>query len=158
VALPIIALGASAIVMIATGSWMATILGFAPLAFGNVLLHQILQQFNSSTMGTVIATVVIALAVWTVRSERSEREIVAGHALVGWACGTLAITSMEAHPFYLIAFGLVALLPIVRDRQLKRSVGCVGAFICGYLAASFRVRLIMYPGRIMLWRVCARAT
>ena len=147
-ALPMIALGASAIVMIATGSWVAALLCFAPLVFGNVLLHQILQQFNSSTMGTVIAPVVVALAIWTVRSERSEREIVVGHVLAGWACGTLAITSMEAHPFYLMAFGLVALLPIVRDRQLKQSVGCVWAFICGYLAASFTLVIKIWPALI----------
>jgi hypothetical protein len=127
-ALPIIALGASGIVMIATGNWMATSLCFAPLVFGNVLLHQIFQQFNSSTMGTVIGPVIVALAIWTVRRERSGSEVVAGHVLAGWACGTMAITSVEAHPFYLMAFGLVALIPIFRDRQLKQVVKCGGAF------------------------------
>lgn len=144
-ALPMIALGASAIVMIATGSRVATLLCFAPLVFGNVLLHQILQQFNSSTMGTVIGPVVVALTIWTVRSERSEREIAVGHLLVGWACGTLAITSVEAHPFYLMAFGFVALLPIVRDRQMKRTVSCVATFGCGYLAASFPLVVKVWP-------------
>jgi hypothetical protein len=148
VALPMMALGASAIVMIVTGNWVATLLCFAPLVFGNVLLHQILQQFNSSTMGTVIGTVIVALAIWTVRSERTEREIVAGHALVGWASGTLAITSMEAHPFYLMAFSLVALLPIVRDRQLKRAFGCLSAFVGAYLAASFTLVIKVWSALI----------
>ena len=148
VALPMMALGASAIVMIVTGNWVATLLCFAPLVFGNVLLHQILQQFNSSTMGTVIGTVIVALAIWTVRSERTEREIVAGHALVGWASGTLAITSMEAHPFYLMAFSLVALLPIVRDRRLKRALGCLSAFIGAYFAASFTLIIKVWPALI----------
>jgi hypothetical protein len=147
-ALPVIALGASAIVMMATGSWVATLLCFAPLVFGNALLHQILQQFSSSTLGTVVAPVIVMLAIWTVRSERSEREIVAGHGLTGWGCGTLAITSMEAHPFYLMAFGLVALLPIVRHRQLKRTVSCLGAFIFGYLLASCILVLKIWPALV----------
>jgi hypothetical protein len=144
-ALPVIALGASAIVMIATGSWVATLICFAPLIFGNILLHQILQQFSSSTMGTVIGTVVIATAIWTVRSERSEREVVVGHMLVGWACGTMAITSMEAHPFYLMAFGVVALPSIVRDMKSKRAVYCLAAFCCSYLVSSLIFIFQIWP-------------
>jgi hypothetical protein len=147
-ALPMIALGASATVMIATGSWLATMLCFASLVCGNVLLHQILQQFNSSTMGAVIGTAVIALAIWTVRSERSQSEIVAGHGLVGWSCGTMAMTSMEAHPFYLIAFGLVAILPIVRDWQWKRAILCAAVFVVAYVATSFPFVIKVWPALI----------
>jgi hypothetical protein len=148
IALPIIALGASGIVMLVTGSWVATVLCFAPLVFGNVLLHQILQQFSSSTFGTVVAPVIVALAIWTVRRERNEHEMVVGHGLTGWASGTLAIASLEAHPFYLMAFGLVALLPVVRHRQLKRTASCLGAFICGYLAASFILVIKIWPALV----------
>jgi hypothetical protein len=49
----------------------------------------------------------------------------------------MALTSVEAHPFYLMAFGLVALLPVFRDRQFKQVIKCGGAFIGGYLGASF---------------------
>jgi hypothetical protein len=147
-ALPIAALGASAIVMLTTGSWVATALCFSPLVFGNVLLHQILQQFNSSTMGTVVGTVVIALAIWTVRSERSGSELVAGHILAGWSCGTMAMTSMEAHPFYLVAFGLIALIPVARDRQLKQTVYCTTSFVAAYLVASFPLVIHVWPALI----------
>jgi len=88
-------------------------------------------------MGTVIGPVIVALAIWTVRRGRSRNEVVAGHALGGWACGTMALTSVEAHPFYLTAFGLVVLLPIFRDRQFMQLVKCGGAFIGAYLGASF---------------------
>ena len=147
-ALPMIALGASAIVMITTGNWMATLLCFGSLVCGNVLLHQILQQFNSSTMGTVIGAVVIAIAIWTVRSERSEREQVAGHALTGWCCGTMAMTSPEAHPFYLIAFGLVAIIPVVRDRRMMWTISSAVAFVVSYFAASFPFVTKLWPALI----------
>jgi hypothetical protein len=145
IALPMIVLGASAIVIIATGSWMAALFCFAPLVFGNVLLHQILQQFNSCTMGTVIGPAIVALAIWTVRSERRGDEVVAGHALVGWACGAMALTSTEASPFYLMAFGIVALLPIFRDRQFTQMMKCGGAFVGAYLAACFPFVLKLWP-------------
>jgi hypothetical protein len=147
-ALPMIALGASAIVMIVTGNWTATSLCFAGLVCGNALLHQILQQFNSSTMGTVIAPVVMAIALWTVRTERSAREMVAGHTLAGWGCGAMAMTSMEAHPFYLIAFGLVAIIPVARDRRLDGSIASGVAFVAAYLTASFPVVIKVWPALI----------
>jgi hypothetical protein len=50
-------------------------------------------------------------------------------------------------------------------RQLRHFIGVVeaGSFTAaahrlGVAQPALRVRLIMYPGRIMLWRVCARAT
>jgi hypothetical protein len=110
IALPMIVLGASAIAGRLDGR--AHLLCASRVVFGNVLLHQILQQFNSCTMGTVIGPAIVALAIWTVRSERKGDEAVAGHALVGWACGAMAITSTEASPFYLMAVGVGALLPI----------------------------------------------
>jgi hypothetical protein len=148
IALPMIALGASAIVMIVTGNWMATLLCFASLVCGNFLLHQILQQFNSSTMGTVIAPVVIAIAIWTVRSKRSGQELIVGHALTGWCCGAMAMTSMEAHPFYLIAFGLIAIIPVVRGRRLKQTIGSGVAFVAAYLAACFPFVIKLWPALI----------
>lgn len=147
-ALPMIALGATGLVMLVTSSLTAALLCFASLVFGNVLLHQILQQFNSSTMGTVIAPVIIAVALWTFRSERSERETVAGCALAGWACGTMAITSMEAHPFYLMAFGVVAIVPMVSERKWVKVLKGAGAFTALYLASSFPFVMKIWPALI----------
>jgi hypothetical protein len=146
VALPIIALGASGVVMLVTGSLTAALLCLASLVCGNVLLHQILQQFNSSTMGTVIAPVIIAAAVWTFRPARSEGRVIAGCAMAGWACGTLAMTSMEAHPFYLVMFGAVALLALGRDRLWTLSLKGAGAFVLLYLASSYPFILKIWPG------------
>ena len=147
-ALPIIALGASGVVLLVTRSWMASLLCFASLVFGNVLLHQILQQFNSSTLGTVIAPVILAVAIWTFRLERSQCERWAGIALAGWMCGTLALTSTEAHPFYLIAFGAVALVSFLGERKWTRMLGEALAFIAFYLASSFPFVLQFWPALI----------
>lgn len=147
-ALPIIALGATGVVMLVTRSWMASLLCFASLVFGNVLMHQILQQFNSSTLGTVIAPLIVAMAIWTFRPERSQRERWAGFALAGWLCGTLAITSTEAHPFYLIAFGAVALVSFLGERKWTRMLGEALAFVAFYLAASFPFVLKLWPALI----------
>jgi hypothetical protein len=146
VALPIIALGASGVVMLVTGSMTAALLCLASLVCGNVLLHQILQQFNSSTMGSAIAPVIIAAAVWTFRPGRSEGDLIAGCAMAGWACGTLAMTSMEAHPFYLVMFGSVALLALGRDRLWALALKGAGAFLVLYLASSCPFILKIWPG------------
>lgn len=147
-ALPIIALGASGVVMLVTGSLTAALLCLAPLIFGNALLHQILQQFNSSTMGTAIAPVIIAAAIWALRPARSEASMIAGCAMAGWACGTLAMTSMEAHPFYLVMFGAVALLAVARDRLWARALKGAGAFVVLYLASPYPFILKIWPGML----------
>jgi hypothetical protein len=148
IALPIIALGATSIVMLVTRSLTASVLCFASLIFGNVLLHQILQQFNSSTMGTVIAPVIIAAAIWTFRAERSENEMIAGYALAGWACGAMATTSMEAHPFYLVAFGAIAIVPIVSSQRWMQTFKGAAAFTALYLVSSFPLLLNVWPALI----------
>jgi hypothetical protein len=147
-ALPIIALGATSIVMLATRSLTASALCFASLIFGNVLLHQILQQFNSSAMGTVIAPAIIAAAVWTFRAERSENEMIAGFALAGWACGAMAITSMEAHPFYLVVFGAIAIVSIVGSQRWMQMFKGAATFTALYLASSFPLVLNVWPALI----------
>ncbi|MEH2470454.1 hypothetical protein V1281_000301 [Nitrobacteraceae bacterium AZCC 2161] len=147
-ALPVVALGASGVVMLVTCSWMASQLCFASLIFGNVLLHQILQQFNSSTLGTVIAPLIVAMAIWTFRPERSQRERWAGFALAGWLCGTLAITSTEAHAFYLIAFGAVALVSLLGERQWIMVFREALSFVALYMAASFPFVLKLWPALI----------
>ncbi|MEH2483585.1 hypothetical protein V1282_006942 [Nitrobacteraceae bacterium AZCC 2146] len=147
-ALPIIVLGASGVVILVTRSLTAALLCLASLIFGNVLLHQILHQFNSSTMGTAIAPVIIAAAIWAFRPVRSERGMVAGCALAGWACGTLAITSMGAHPFYLIAFGAVAVIAIASDRLWVRAVKGARAFVILYLVSSFPFVLKIWPAML----------
>jgi hypothetical protein len=144
-ALPIIALGAAGVVMLVTLSSAAAALCFAALIFGNALLHQILQQFNSSTMGTVIAPLIIAVAIWTIRPERSENETLAGYALSGWACGTMALTSIEAHPFYLMVFCLVTAYPVVIGRHWQRAFKGVGAFTVLYFASSFTFVTKVWP-------------
>jgi hypothetical protein len=148
IALPIIALGATSIVMLVTRSLTASMLCFASLIFGNVLLHQILQHFNSSTMGTVIAPVIIAAAIWTFRAERSENEMIAGCALAGWACGAMATTSMEAHPFYLVAFGAIAIVPIVSSQRWMRMFKGAAVFTALYLVSSFPFLLNVWPALI----------
>jgi hypothetical protein len=131
--------------MLVTLSSAAAALCFAALIFGNALLHQILQQFNSSTMGTVIAPLIIAVAIWTIRSERSENETLAGYALSGWACGTMALTSVEAHPFYLMVFCLVTAYPVVIGRHWQQAFKGVGAFTVLYFASSFTLVTKVWP-------------
>lgn len=148
VALPIIALGAAGIVILVTWSLLAALLCFVSLTFGNVLLHQILQQFNSSTIGTVIAPVIVAVAIWTFRPERSDRESWVGCALAGWACGTMAITSMEAHPFYLIAFAAMAAVSIITERNWTRAIQGALAFGVLYVVSSFTFLMKVWPALI----------
>jgi hypothetical protein len=134
--LPVTALGAAGVVMLVTGSLWGTCLCLACLIFGNTLLHQMLDQFNSSAMGTIIGTVVVALLVWSGRTERSPREAAAGCGLAGFAVGTMAITSMEAHPFYLCISGLIYIAGLVKSdhRIAFAKLGVV--FFIGYLAPS----------------------
>lgn len=143
--LPIVALGAAGVVMIATGSPLAALFCFSPLVFGNVLLHQILQQFNSSTMGCAIGTVTVALAMRAARTDQSSHERTAAFALAGWACGTMGITSPEAHPFYLLGLAPVAIFIMFRDRQARTMFICIAAFAAAYLVASCPFVIQMLP-------------
>lgn len=135
-ALAVIALGAAGIVILVTRSLLAALLCFASLTAGNILLHQIVQQFNSSTSGTMIAPVIIAAASWTFRAERSDRESVVGYGLTGWACGTMAITSMEAHPFYLTVVGAMAACAVAAERNWTKAARGALAFAAHYVASS----------------------
>lgn len=145
---PVVALGSAAIVLIVTGSIWAGGLCFCSLVFGNALLHQILQQFNSSAMGLIVGVTATAVGLWTVRVERTRREAIAGHAMTGFAIGSMAITSMEAHPFYLCVFGAVFLATTLRHRAWLNSAWYVLAFAAAYVLSSIPFLLQIWPALI----------
>ena len=143
--LPVTALAATGVVMLVTGNIWGACLSLASLIFGNTLLHQMLQQFNSSAMGTIIGTVVLAMLVWSGRRERSPRQAVVGYGLAGFAVGTMAITSMEAHPFYLVISGLIFFFNFLRSGHRRDFVKFGIAFLIGYLAPSMLFLLKIWP-------------
>jgi hypothetical protein len=144
--LPATALGATGVVLLVTGSVWGACLCLVSLIFGNTLLHQMLQQFNSSAMGTIVGTVVLAMLVWSGRTERSPREAAIGYGLAGFAVGTMAITSMEAHPFYLGISGLILVASLVTNNIRGRDFAkFVLVFVVGYLAPSIFFLLKVWP-------------
>ena len=135
-AIPIIVLASTGIALVATDSLFASSVCFSVLLLGNFLLHQVLQQFNSSTMGSMVAPVVLALAIWTARDSRTRAEFVAGSAAIGLAMGTLAMTLPEAHPFYLLFLAVVFAYLAVARRQFRRLAEAFIVFILGFFVIS----------------------
>ena len=132
-----------------TGGPIASLACFALLALGNFLLHQVLQQFIASLMGCVIATAILALAIWTARDRRTPAEFLAGAAAIGFAAGAIAVTSPEALPFYLLFLGIIFIRLILAHRQIRLLAAALFAFSAAAVIVSAP---LMFAGRPALWR------
>jgi hypothetical protein len=135
--IPVVATGATGVVLLATGSIWAACLCFVALICGNGVFYQVLQQFNSSSMGTIVGVVTLASLVWASSPERSYREAVAGWGIAGFSVGTMAVTSLEQHTFYLIACGAVFAAALFLRPCRKRFIGFGVAFAAGFFLPSF---------------------
>ncbi|MGO8869203.1 MAG: hypothetical protein ACLQME_22160 [Alphaproteobacteria bacterium] len=144
-ALPVIVLASTGIVVLLCGSVVAAAVCFTVLALGNFLLHQVLQQFNASAMGSMLAPVILALAIWTVRDGRTRSEFLAGMAGIGFASGTLAMASPESLPFYLLVLAAIFLPLLAARRQIR----LFGAALIIFLAAAI---VVASPVALDQWR------
>jgi hypothetical protein len=113
----VIALAAAGLAGSLTNSTRAAILCFLLVIGGNFLLHQCLQQFNSSTMGGVIALPLLWLVGWTLLRVNQRSASLLGAALSGAFAGFMAMASPEGHTLYLPALGFlfVAVLAVLRQ-------------------------------------------
>lgn len=92
-----------------SGPWVAPLVSGLLLVSGNFLLHQSLQQFNSSISGVVVVVALCGICLAYLDSFRSGagRNFAAG--LIGAALGTLLATSPEAYPFWFVAIALAVI-------------------------------------------------
>jgi len=145
----VIALAATGTALL-TGGPIASLACFALLALGNFLLHQVLQQFIASLMGCVIATAILALAIWTARDRRTPAEFLAGAGAIGFAAGAIAVTSPEALPFYLLFLGIIFIRLILAHRQARLPAAALFTFSAAAVIVSAP---LMFAGRPALWRL-----
>ena len=133
-----------------TNSLRTAVFCFVVLISGNFMLEQALQQFNSSTMGTIIAVPTLWLVAWTLaRLDKNTAQ--AGAALVGAFTGTMAMTSPESSTLYIVAIGLVFISALCVRRNVKMlllvptSMGTFALISLPFLPKLFE--FILHQGR-----------
>jgi len=147
----VIGLAASGLVGWLTCSVAAAAVCFIMTVGGNFLVHQVLQQFNSSTMGVVVAIPLLWLTGFTLlRINRGSAALV-GAALAGTFTGIMAMASPEAHPFYLLSLGFVFAIAVACLRRARLFLLPL-VYAAAYALASFPVlrqvwEYIFYQGR-----------
>jgi hypothetical protein len=144
-AMVIIALAAAGFAGWVTGRTFVSLFVYLLLIVGNFLLHQVLQQFNSSTMGTVVAVPLLWVASWTLTQREGMKGWYVGTALTGGLAGALAMASPEAHPFFLLA--LTSTFVVVLLRSPRRL-----AVLLGGMTAIFSYGLVCWSIVIQLWK------
>jgi hypothetical protein len=143
--LPTTILAATGTVLMTSRSVWAASLCFAALTLGNTLMNQMLQQFNSSSMGTIVGSSVLALLIWATRAARTSGQKLMGYGAVGFALGTMAITSMEAHPFYVGLTALAIVFVAFRRAQLIELPKFLCGGLIGYLLPSLILLARIWP-------------
>jgi len=133
--LPLASVGIFSLLLILGCEWFLAAIGTALFVGGNFMLHQILQQFLSSSIGVVCAIGILNLAAITVQARYPAILIL----IIGAATGIFAMASPEAHFFILASLGLYFLMStiIIPAEPSTSLLRIVFFFAGGYLLGTF---------------------
>lgn len=135
---PVIALAAAGLAGWLTGRALAAWLCLSMMIAGNFLLHQSLQQFNSSLMGGVVAVPLLWVVGWSLVRLKSQSAAYVGIALSGVFAAILAMASPEASVLYLLALGLLFIGAFSALRQWSL-FAFIPVFVVSFVIALYPV-------------------
>jgi len=135
-ALLLLTTGIFSLLLIITGSYFASFLGFAISVFGNFFLHQILQQFSSSSFGSVLSLLLLLIFSLNAKEKRLHKKINIHPISIGFLSGLLLLTSPETASVFLLASGLW-LMSNLSKRASQCIINNVAKIALGFFVATW---------------------
>lgn len=138
--------GVFGILFFITSSILVAIVGSLMAMAGNFFLHQLLQQFSSSSWGAVLALLLVFTFCWEIQRKRAEAES-SWSLLCGFIAGVLFMVSPETGvvTLFIVGFWFIVAHFNLYFRLILKSVGSfVFGFILGVLPMLSRSVLFAY--------------
>ena len=129
--------GVFAIALTFGKSLLPAILATSLFSISNFYLHQVLQQFLSSTLGIPVSLCIVLFCIVYPDVSRDLRLFING--IIGFFCGVLIITSVEAAPFIILPTCITILLFLVfrDDSQFIKNIKYTISVILSFLISIF---------------------